>query len=167
MSTFIPINQTNANNMDGSDSALTSQSNCSVPAAGSKRKRSQIIGSTKKQKTIDSSKAKLVPVALKAKKPINVVSQSLKLSKPTPPTIAKPCEETLLRDMGVVQGPPSPGYNARCMPDSNLELLSLSSAAIPPDRGTHHQKKSFGTIAEKALYLAPGESIFLWRVMLN
>lgn len=167
MSRFTPINQTNPDTMDGSDGPSASQPNCSPPASGRKRKGSQTIGSTRKKKTIDSSKAKLVPVALRAKKPTNTISRSLKVSKPIPPRIARSYEETSLRDTTGGQGPPSIRYNATCMPDSDFKLLSLPSAAIPSDRGTHHLKKNLGTMAEKALYHASGESIFLWRVRLN
>ena len=159
MSRFTSINQTNRDSMDGGDVASASQPNCSSTGAGRKRKGSQTIGSTRKKKTIDSSIAKLVPVALRAKKPTNAISRSLKASKTIPPRIANSCEETSLRNTTVGQGPPSIGYNATFMPDSNFKLLSLS-AAIPSDRGTHHQKKNLGTMAEQALYHASGESIF-------
>lgn len=167
MSSFTPISQTNPGIINGSDGPSASQPNCFTPVSGRKRKRSQTIGSTRKKKATDSSTGELVPVALRAKKPTNPISRSLRVSKPIAPRIARSCEETSLRDTTVGQGPSSIRYNSTCMPHSDSNSLSLPSAEISSDRGTHLQQKGLGTIADKALYHASGESIFLWPVTLN
>lgn len=161
MSKFTPINQTNSDSMDAGDGAGAPQPNCSPPAAGMKRKKSQTIGSIRKKKTIDSSKEKLESGPPKAKNPTNSISRSLKVSKPITPRIANSCEEISLGDMTLGSGPSSVNYNGTCMPDSNSKLLSLNSVAIPSNRGTHYQKNNLGAMAEKALYHASGESNFI------
>lgn len=156
MSRSMHINQTNPDILDAGDGAWASQPNCFPPAVGSKRKKSQTSGSTRKKKTLGSSKVNLVPGSPKAKQSPNAISRSLKVSKPITPRIANLCEETSVRETNVGQGPSSIDYNGPCMPESNFELLSMASAAE-----THYQEGNLGAMADKALYHTSGESIFL------
>lgn len=145
MSRFMHINQKNPDTLDDGDGARASQPICFPPAVGSKRKKSQTSGSTRTKKTFDNSK-----------QPSNTISRSLKVSKPITPRIANSCEETSMRSKTLREGSSSMDYNGTYMPESNFELLSMASAA-----GTHHQERNLGAMADKALYHASGESIFL------
>lgn len=156
MSNFMPINQTSPDTLDAGDGAWASQPNCFPPAVGSKRKKSQMTGSTRKKKTFDSSKPNLVPGSPRAKQHSNAISRSLKVSKPITPRIANSCEETSVRDTTVGKGPSSIDSNGTCMPDPNFELLSISSAT-----GAHYHERNIGAMADKVMYYADGESIFL------
>lgn len=156
MSNFMPINQANPDTLDAGDGAWASQPNCFPPAVGSKRKKSQTTGSTRKKKTFDSSKANLVPGSQWAKLHSNSIPRSLKVSKPITPRIANSCEETSVRDTTVGQGPSSIDSNDTCMPEPNFELLSIASAT-----GARYHERNIGAMADKAMYHADGESIFL------
>lgn len=156
MSNFMPINQTNADTLDAGDGAWASQPNCFPTAVGSKRKKSQTTGSTRKKKTFNSSKPNLVPGSPRAKQHSNAIARSLKVSNPITPRIANSCEQTSVRDTIVGQGPSSIKSNGTCIPDPNYELLSIASAT-----GAHYHERNIGATADKAMYYADGESIFL------
>lgn len=156
MSNSMLINQTNPDTLDADDGAWASQPNCFPPAVGSKRKKSQTTGSTRKKKTFDSSKANLVPGSSRAKQHSNAISRSLKVSKPITPRIANSCEETSVRDTTVGQGPSNIGSNGTCIPEPNFELLSVASATV-----AHYHERNIGAMADEALYHADGERIFL------
>lgn len=156
MSSFMPINRTNPDTLDSGDGVWASRPNCFPSAVGSKRKKSQTTGSTRKKKTLNSSKANLVPGTPRAKQPSNAISRSLKVSKPITPRIANSCEETSVRDTTVGQGPSSIDSNGTCMPEPDFELLSMASVA-----GPHYLERNLSAMADKALYHASGESIFL------
>lgn len=144
MSNFVPINQTSPDTLDAGDGAWASQPNCFPPDVGSKRKKSQTTGSTRKKKTFDSSKANLVPGSPRAKQHSNAISRSLKVSKPIKPRIANSCEETSVRD------------TTTCKPEPNFELLPIASAT-----GAHYHEINIGAMADRAMYHADGESTFL------
>lgn len=156
MSNFVPINQTSPDTLDAGDGAWASQPNCFLPAVGSKRKKSQTTGSTRKKKTFDSSKANLVPGSPRTKQHSNTISRSLKVSKPIKPRIANSCEETSVTDTTVGPGPSSIDSNGTCMLEPNIELLSIASAT-----GAHYHERNIGAMPDKAMYHADGESVFL------
>lgn len=162
MSNFMPINQPNPDTMDAVHGGWASQPNCLPPAVGSKRKKSQPTGSTRKKKTFDSSKANLVTGSRRAKQHSNAIPRSLKVSKPSTPRIGHSCEETSVRDTTVGQRPSIIDSNGTCMPDPNFEFLSLVS---PTE--AHKHERNIGAMAEKAMYQSDGESIFLCGVTLN
>lgn len=149
MSNFMPINQTSPDTQDAGDGTWASQPNCFPAAVGSKRKKSQTTGSTRK-------KTNLLPGSPRDKQHSNPIPRSLKVSKPITHRIANSCEQTSLRDKTVGQGPSSIESNGTCMPDPNFELLSIASAT-----GAHYRERSIGAIPDKAMYYADGESIFL------